>query len=356
MPGMSSRNLEETDVPSELTGESPPEFFLSLEIPTVVDADGTAKPAGNIGETHQGPDQSAVMIPDATHRHDSDFPWEGDPWWVGREVGHDYSVRIPGIVTWNSTLSPEEFGQVVFSPSGPGTLFPRFEDGEDGVLIENQPRGKRKVYLVAKYEDVEDVPAPNYFREAGLSLKVEFRGGSRLSELAPSNPMESQIEYVTPNRSVIGVSDVLSDAITTYNEGVKVSAKIVKLRGAGLLRRFARLAAYDQAQRSGWADEITERELVQDAAVRGMTAFRDKVRDAAGVSDYLDEQVHVAPAGPTVAVRGSSESSALERADLNDDGEISTSELNEAVSDWAAGEYTTDELNEIISAWAAGGD
>jgi hypothetical protein len=44
----------------------------------------------------------------------------------------------------------------------------------------------------------------------------------------------------------------------------------------------------------------------------------------------------------------------IERADTNDDGEISDKELQEAVIDWAEGKYTDEELQQIIREWARG--
>lgn len=59
----------------------------------------------------------------------------------------------------------------------------------------------------------------------------------------------------------------------------------------------------------------------------------------------------------SVTVVGSGEPVAgpVERADLNDDGTISTEELQTAITEWAQGAYTTPELQEIITAWATGG-
>jgi len=44
---------------------------------------------------------------------------------------------------------------------------------------------------------------------------------------------------------------------------------------------------------------------------------------------------------------------AVARADLNGDGDISTTELSVAVSDWSQGRYTTRELGPIVNAWAS---
>ncbi|PSQ20086.1 hypothetical protein BRD00_00250 [Halobacteriales archaeon QS_8_69_26] len=43
----------------------------------------------------------------------------------------------------------------------------------------------------------------------------------------------------------------------------------------------------------------------------------------------------------------------VEQYDANDDGDISTDELNAAIQDWGAGDLETDELNQVIQAWAA---
>lgn len=287
-------------------------FFMGLYVPTVAHDDGTPVPAEELGVTRRGPGESAVMQPDATHWHDEDFPWEGDPWWVGREVGSDYSLRIPATVVWNSTLSPAEFGEVVFRPEGGAVnLDPRApRDADyDGVFIRNQPRGMRTVYLTPPYDAVDSVPADNYFREGGLTLSVEFRDGSRLRELAPENPMTATVEYVTPNKSVLGVNDVLSEASTTYNRGIDIAEQLTSLRFSSLLRQFARLAAYTQAQRSGWADEITESELVTKAALTGLSAFTDVVERVGAHSEFYDESLSLVPAGPAIAFRGGSSDS-----------------------------------------------
>jgi len=44
----------------------------------------------------------------------------------------------------------------------------------------------------------------------------------------------------------------------------------------------------------------------------------------------------------------------VDRADKDDDGEISDEELQDAIREWAAGTYTDSELGTIVRAWARG--
>jgi hypothetical protein len=289
------------------TGEET--FFMGLYVPTVAHDDATPVAAENVGEVRRAPGEAAIMQPDATHWHDADFFGWSDPWWVGEEVSGDYSLRIPATVVWNSTVSAEEFGTVAFKPDGDTVgLAPRApRDADyDGVFIENQPIGRRTIYLTPAYDAVDDVPANNYFREAGLTLTVEFRGESRLRELAPKGSMSATVQYVTPNKSVLGVNGVLEDAASTYSQGLSVAEEITRLRQASLLRKVGRLGAYAQAQRSGWADEITESELVTKATLTGLSAFTDEVEAVAASSQFYDEDVSLVPSGPAVAFRAGS--------------------------------------------------
>jgi uncharacterized repeat protein (TIGR01451 family) len=57
----------------------------------------------------------------------------------------------------------------------------------------------------------------------------------------------------------------------------------------------------------------------------------------------------------TIVVTDDATAGPVERADINNDGKISTKELQEAIQDWATGEIDTKALQKIIRAWATGG-
>jgi hypothetical protein len=273
------------------------EFFATLLVPTVVDSESNPIPAGQLGVVRNGPQDSLLMVPDATHRTDKDFFWEGDPWWVGREVGYDIAVRIPAIFIWNSNVSDEEFGEVIFSP---GTDAVRFPPNSNGSVILETPRGMKELYLVVKYGATEDVPAPNYFRDSDFSLEVSFRDGSLLKDYAPTNPLvANQINYVVPNESVLQVNKLLNNASTVYNEGISIASDLTRVEHTDIIQRAARELLYWQVRASG----IESSELLEQARIEGISGFQSAVNEAPGLSDLIGETHDINLLGPIVGFK-----------------------------------------------------
>lgn len=72
-----------------------------------------------------------------------------------------------------------------------------------------------------------------------------------------------------------------------------------------------------------------------------------------------DPDAPLATATATITVDdgngGDGDGGAVDRADANDDGDVDTGELQDAIGEWVRGEYSTADLQAIVRAWALSG-
>jgi hypothetical protein len=256
--------------------ETRPAFIAGLYVPTVVDEDGAPIQASEIGTSLSDPD-AAVMLPsDATG---------------GGLYDGDYQLDVNGVFAWHSNLPSDAFGEVKVEAPGFGWL-----------EALREPTGSMDVTLHKGYDVDRDVPASNYFREADLELEVSFEDSPRLRAYA-GDELSARLPYVTPNKSALHFEKMISVASEVYGSGVEVADKVTRV-DLGRLRKSARFLAYAQVAH---IDMVTEDDLLRDAAIEGMTAFEEPIREATQLSEALNREISTTLAGPTVIYHDPSE-------------------------------------------------
>lgn len=302
--------------PSGAGGEYP-SFVIGFFVPTVVDENGIPIPMDEISFSIDGRNRDAsIMLPQSVN-----------------PLGDEYEVEIAGKLVWHSNLSPESFGSMKVHLTELG-----WSD-----LLEENPSGVKEVSITTTFDALDRRVSKIHFREKGITLRVSARDDSLFSDLGTQDIWEIRLPYVTPNYSKLIWSQMITAASETYDRGVDAADKVTSVN-LGRLRRITRILAYAQVAH---IDMVTKRDLLWDSMVKGMAAFKEPIEESDPLSNAFETPVSTSFAGPLVA----SHESAIDKADLNNDGKISTDELNQATSAWARGEYATEELEAIIGAY-----
>lgn len=303
--------------PRQGAGGEHPSFVVGFFVPTVVDENGIPIPMDEVSLGSDGPNRDAsIMLPQSVN-----------------PLGDEYEVEIAGKLVWHSNLSPESFGSIKIHLTELG-----WSD-----LLEENPSGVKEVSITTTFDALDRMVSKIYFREKGITLRVSAREDSLFSDLDMQDTWEIRVPYVTPNYSKNIWGQVITAASETYDRGVEAADRVTSVN-LGRLRRATRILAYAQVAH---IDMVTKRDLLWDSMVKGMAAFKEPIEESDPLSNAFDTPLSTSFAGPLVA----SHESAVDRADLNDDGRISTEEINQATTAWSKGEYTTEELEAIIEAY-----
>lgn len=252
-------------------------FTLGLYVPTVVD-DG--------GEPILASDVSEAMKP-ANHDRLIAVPSDAST------SGNGYTADVPAVLWWKSNVDADEFG----------TVKVRTNHGAEETL--DSPSGDLKKTLSVYYDSTleQAMVQPNYFRTLNLDLTVEFEGDGELADLAPEGTIEANSQYVTANKTLRNVNDVLDDAEYVTEKGLSAAGRLTGVKNTGLLRKAARTLAYGSVY---GVDTVSEQDiggdLVRHAAVSGIGGFKEVVNDASNLRNYLgeDQSLYTSMLGPTI--------------------------------------------------------
>lgn len=256
-------------------------FVLGLYVPTVTDESGEPKLASEL---------SNAMEP-ANHDRLIAVPSNAST------SGGGYTVDVPAVLWWKSNVDADEFGNVrVTTNHGVEETL----DSPSGTVEDSL-----RVYYDSTLESKTSRPivTPKYFRTLNLKLTVEFEGDGELAGLAPEDTIEERSQYVTANKSLQGVKDVLDDAEYVTDKGLSAAGRLTGVKNTGLLRKAARMLAYGSVH---GVDAVSEQDiggdLVRHAAVKGIGGFKEVVDEASNLENYLDENqsLYTSMLGPTI--------------------------------------------------------
>lgn len=256
-------------------------FVLGLYVPTVTDESGEPKLASDL---------SADMMPS---NHDRLIAVPSNT----STSGDGYTVDVPAVLWWKSNVDADEFGTVrVTTNHGFGATL----DSPSGTLEDSL-----RVYYdsTLKSKTNRPVVTPKYFRTLNLNLEVEFEGDDELADLAPEKIIEENSQYVTANKSLHGVKDVLDDAEYVTDKGLSAAGRLTGVKNTSLLRKAARMLAYGSVH---GVDAVSEQDiggdLVRHAAVSGIGGFKEVADEASNLENYLGENqsLYTSMLGPTI--------------------------------------------------------
>lgn len=309
LPDLTASDVANSLVPS--TEEDG--FFLAFYVPTVVDQNGKtvrAEELGILNDDENTGEKPSIAIPES-------FDNSGNLL-SGLE---GYKITLPVTIVWNSTLTSSEFGSIdVTITNGDinsGAVSNYIPKSEFNLNLQ-QPRGRQTGKIEISYGTTR-TPGGNLFRVGDMEMEVKFEQGTRLEEIT-GGILRTTESYVTPDRSLISdIPEFLSDASDVYSRGLSAAEKATKLPKGSVnkLRKSARFTAFTEVAAND--PEIAREDLLQDATVKGITAFADKAREVANEPLFFNPGNRITPAGPTVATRTDTDTVTIENATFEGD-------------------------------------